>query len=201
MQTISEPAAGHAGNFLGALSRIMKFARVLGGTLFFLLLHNPVQALGAIVAGQYSAVLNWNPSPSPAVAGYNVYYGTVSGNYTDKVVAGNVTTITVSGLTAGVTYFFVVTAYDTNGLESGFSNESSFVPGLPTVQIRVAPAGQFVLTVSGPAGQTNQILATQDFEVWTVIGTVILGAGGSLDFTDTNAPSFSERFYRTQAMP
>jgi hypothetical protein len=27
---------------------------------------------------------------------------------------------------------------------------------------------------------------------------VTVGAGGSLDFTDTNAASFSKRFYRTQ---
>jgi hypothetical protein len=33
---------------------------------------------------------------------------------------------------------------------------------------------------------------------WTVIGTATMGASGSLDFTDTNAASFSTRFYRTQ---
>src|ERR1035438_7005006 len=97
---------------------------------------------------------------------------------------------------AGVTCFFAVTAYGTNGLESSFSNESSFVPGTPIVQIRAAPAGQFVLTVSGLVGHMYEILATQTFTDWTVIGTVTLGAGGSLDFTDTNAASFSKRFYR-----
>jgi len=33
---------------------------------------------------------------------------------------------------------------------------------------------------------------------WTVIGTATVGATGSLDFTDTNAASFSKRFYRTR---
>ena len=52
--------------------------------------------------------------------------------------------------------------------------------------------------MTGPIGHTYDILATQDFVTWTVIGTVTVGASGSLDFTDTNAASFSKRFYRTR---
>ena len=48
---------------------------------------------------------------------------------------------------------------------------------LPALLGRRAPTGQFVLTVNGPAGQTNQILATPDLKTWTVIGTVALGSG------------------------
>jgi len=57
------------------------------------------------------------------------------------------------------------------------------------------------LTVNGPAGQTNQILATPDLKTWTVIGTVALGSGGALNFTDQNAAAFPQRFYRTQKAP
>jgi hypothetical protein len=86
------------------------------------------------------------------------------------------------------------------GQESAYSSEISYlVPvNLPSVQIRSGPAGQFILTVSGPAGQTYDVLASQDLSVWTVIGTVTPGAGGSLDFTDTNAANFPQRFYRTE---
>jgi hypothetical protein len=66
------------------------------------------------------------------------------------------------------------------------------------VQLRVTPTRQFILTVNGPIGHTYDIQATQDFKTWTVIGTVTVGASGSLDFTDTNAASFSRRFYRTR---
>jgi hypothetical protein len=38
----------------------------------------------------------------------------------------------------------------------------------------------------------------QDSTVWTVIGSVTVGAGGLLDFTGTNAANFPQRFYRTQ---
>ena len=60
------------------------------------------------------------------------------------------------------------------------------------------PAGQFALTLTGTVGHTYNIQATQDFQTWTIIGTVTVGASGTLNFTDTNAASFSRRFYRTQ---
>ncbi len=71
-------------------------------------------------------------------------------------------------------------------------------PPLPSVQVSVTQARQFILAVTGQVGHTYDIQATQDFKTWTVIGTVTVGATGSLNFTDTNALSFSKRFYRTR---
>jgi hypothetical protein len=65
------------------------------------------------------------------------------------------------------------------------------------VQLVVTTSKQFVLTVTGAAGQSYDIQATQDFMAWTVIGTVTVGANGSFAFTDTNAANFTSRFYRT----
>jgi hypothetical protein len=79
----------------------------------------------------------------------------------------------------------------TNATVSG-----SVATALPEVRLQVTPAKQFILTVAGQTGHTYDIQATQDFKTWTVIGTVTMGASGSLDFTDTNAVSFSKRFYR-----
>jgi hypothetical protein len=64
------------------------------------------------------------------------------------------------------------------------------------LQIRGVPDGQYMLTISGPPGRTYEIEATEDFTTWTVIGTATLDASGSLDFTDTDAPNHSQRFYR-----
>jgi hypothetical protein len=71
-------------------------------------------------------------------------------------------------------------------------------PPLSSMQVCAAPAGQFILTVTGQVGHTYNIQATQDFVTWTVIGTATVGATGLLNFTDTNAASFSRRYYRTQ---
>jgi Fibronectin type III domain len=186
---------------LGQPSRIMGLTRVLTAILFFALFYNSIQVYGATVPTGQSVTLTWNPNTEPNIAGYNVYYGGASGTYTNMVTVSNVTNATISGLLAGVTYYFAVTAYNSLGQESVYSGEVSYsvvgLPTVPTVQCCSAPAGQFSLTVAGVTGHTYQIQATQDLTNWTVIGSVTLGTGGSLNFTDTNAANFSRRFYRT----
>src|SRR5262249_13541112 len=76
--------------------------------------------------------LAWDPNSEPNIAGYKVYYGTSSGTYTQDIDVGNKTTTIVGGLTNGTTYYLVVTAYDTNGLESDPSNEVSYTVPTPT---------------------------------------------------------------------
>jgi len=203
MQIVLKQKMKHPGEILVRPSRIMGVTRALGGILLFALLHNPVQTFGTTVLPWQSVILTWNASPDTNAAGYNVYYGGASGDYTNMINGGNATSTTISGLTAGVTYYFAATAYDGLGQESVYSSEISYLLPAPaaTLQIRSAPAGQFILTVSGLTGQTYDVLATQDFTAWSIIGTVTLDAGGSLDFTDTNAASFPQRFYCTRAKP
>jgi fibronectin type 3 domain-containing protein len=80
-----------------------------------------------------SVVLTWNPSTDPDVAGYKIYSGTVSQNYTKVIVVGNATNATVSGLAYGTTYYFAATTYDASGNESPFSNEATFSVPTPAV--------------------------------------------------------------------
>ncbi|KAB0670296.1 fibronectin type III domain-containing protein [Oryzomonas sagensis] len=65
--------------------------------------------------------LSWDP-PQGVAAGINLHYGTSSGSYTSTINAGMVSSYAVSGLAPG-TYYFVVTAYDSAGNESVYSNE------------------------------------------------------------------------------
>ncbi|MEI6392992.1 MAG: fibronectin type III domain-containing protein, partial [Verrucomicrobiota bacterium] len=73
-----------------------------------------------------SVTLAWDPSVSTTVAGYHIYCGGASATYTNTVDAGNSTNATISGLNEGGTYFFTVTAYDSSGMESDFSNEINY---------------------------------------------------------------------------
>ena len=81
----------------------------------------------------WNDVLTWIPpttfadnitplDPAIDIKGYRIYYGTVSGTYTNNIEVGNVTTFTVTGLTKRK-YFFAVTTIDQDGDESVYSNE------------------------------------------------------------------------------
>lgn len=72
-----------------------------------------------------TATLAWSPVIDPTVAGYKVYVGTASGLYSRDITVGNLTSYTVDSLSLGNTYFFVVTAYSSDGGESLASNEVS----------------------------------------------------------------------------
>jgi hypothetical protein len=89
------------------------------------------------VSGAQSVTLAWSPVPYANVAGYKVYYGRASRNYTNGISVGNVTNATISGLTDGATYYFAITTLSTFGLESGYSSEVSYmVPnGIPYIQV------------------------------------------------------------------
>lgn len=92
--------------------------------------------MALFIAGQVVAAeikLEWDPSESSGVAGYKVYYGTQSGNYSTSVDAGDQTSATLTGLADGQTYYIATTAYDSTGAESDFSNEiSTTTAGAPS---------------------------------------------------------------------
>lgn len=67
--------------------------------------------------------LAWNANTEPDLAGYRLHYGSAANSYAVHVDVHKVTTYTVTGLTAGQTYYFAATAYDTAGNESGYSNQ------------------------------------------------------------------------------
>jgi chitodextrinase len=74
-----------------------------------------------------SATLTWTANTESDLAGYKVYRATASGAYGAPIATlqGNVPNYVATGLQNGTTYFFVITAYDTAGNESGWSNEIS----------------------------------------------------------------------------
>jgi|GEM_PF-2827796 len=156
--------------------------------------------------------LGWGASASPGIAGYRLYYGAASGNYTNTATLGNVLTNSVSGLTAGITYYFALTAIDTNGVESLFSNEISYKPGQPVnapLHLDLTGLG----TVTGATNLqvlslgTNYTLAAKPapgfkFSQWTsnllpptnsAVFKFLMQSGLSLtaNFLDTNRPTLS----------
>ncbi len=90
--------------------------------------------------------LYWEPSPSPDVIGYKVYYqqgmpqlplsGTEADQGTSPVDVENSLMASISGLEETVVYYFSVTAYDANYNESTFSNivSTAWMPPLLSPQ-------------------------------------------------------------------
>src|SRR5215471_11524118 len=93
-------------------------------------------------ASAWQVSLAWDPVNAPTVAGYRIYYSLTRSTYTAYIDVGLATTATVTGLTAGQTYYFVATAYDATGNESGPSNTvtvslPSAVPSAPMLVLSV----------------------------------------------------------------
>jgi len=75
------------------------------------------------------ALVTWDQNTESDLGGYQIYRGVSSGNYTKVVDVGLINEGEIVDLTAGITHYFVVTAYDRSGNESDFSNEVSlFLP-------------------------------------------------------------------------
>ena len=91
------------------------------------------------------SVLSWSAptidsdgKPLRDLAGFMVYRGEVSGHYTHQIDVGlelSLDMTLVANLERGVLYFFAITAYDTAGNESDFSNEVSNVLGGGTADL------------------------------------------------------------------
>jgi hypothetical protein len=116
-----------------------------------------------------SVTLGWQTSTDTNVAGYNIYYGTTSGDYTNEVTLGNVTTATLSGLTEGTTYYLAATTHDAQNDESSFSPEISYtvpitetnqpptITGLTSTNIAIAGQGvTFSIMATGTGSLTYQ---------------------------------------------
>ena len=93
---------------------------------------------------------------------------------------------------------WIVTAYNSFGLESAYSNEASYPPVVcPTVQISFA-LGQLTLTGTGQAGTNYNVLGSPDLTNWPVIGSTTASTNGMLQFTDPAGTSLPTCFYRLQ---
>lgn len=115
------------------------------------------EALGVVsppTTNTSSVLVAWDAVTN--VAGYFVYEGPSTRNYTNKIDAGSATSIVVSNLIKGSAYYMAATAYTATGLESAYSVEVSFIAPLALPVTNIVSIG-------------NQILTTTDLSLpWTV---------------------------------
>jgi len=110
------------------------------------------QSLVVTDSSSHTIALQWRRYAVPSYFRYRIYRGT-SPNPTAKVdsTTGGITDTskTFNGLTNGIRYYLRVTAIDSAGHESGFSNEVNAAPG-----DRVPPAPPQSLIITDSSSQT-----------------------------------------------
>ncbi len=94
----------------------------------------------AHIAGAASVTLAWDANSETNLVGYRLYFGAASRSYPTHVdVSTPSTSVTVSNLVAGSNYFFAVTAFCDDGLESDYSSEISYRVPLSGTNTNAAP--------------------------------------------------------------
>ena len=123
--------------------------------------------------------LAWDRNAEPNVEGYKIYYGTLSRDYEWFIDVGDVTSITITDLVDGFTYYFAATAYDTATppLESTYSDEVS--KNMCTYSISPTSAN---FAASGGTGSVS--ITTQAGCPWTAASgvtwmTITSGSSGT----------------------
>ncbi|MBI3805610.1 MAG: fibronectin type III domain-containing protein [Nitrospirae bacterium] len=135
------------------------------------------------LANAGNALLSWNPNTEADLAGYKIYYGPSPGSYGAPIDVGNQTSYTITGL-GTQTYYFAVTAYNTAGGESDFSNEvlKSFADTTPPVLSGITAAN--ITSSSAVLSWTSNETATTQVDYGI---TTAYGASSSLNSTLTTS--------------
>jgi uncharacterized repeat protein (TIGR03803 family) len=81
----------------------------------------------ALTIFPWTVLLSWTASTSPGVIGYNAYRSITSGGPYSEINSSLITTTTYNdqNVQSGLTYFYVTTAVNSQGMESAYSNQAS----------------------------------------------------------------------------
>ena len=142
-----------------------------------------ILSLGIASAGVASTVnLQWDANTETDLAGYKVYYGPESSPLESAVPVdvSNQTVATINGLDSNIAYKFAVSAYNTSGTESSFSN-------IVTIAEQSAPT----VTITSPADSANVSgVVSLNVSASDNVGVdkVEFYVNGVLKATDTSSP-------------
>ncbi len=132
--------------------------------------------------------LGWQALRSSELAGYNVYYGTVSGRYIQRrSLPATASSLVLRELEPGATYYLAVRAVNKQDQESIFSQEVSVTVGKPetaTSPMTKLPPDSGVIagnplnkrggtTINGETGSASVFL-------WIIVGSALIGTAFAL---------------------
>jgi PKD repeat protein len=135
----------------------------------------------------------WDENSEIDIAGYKMHYGTTRGNYEYSVDVGNNTSCSISGLTEGTTYYLAATAYNTNNVESSFSEElvHTIASQPPVADLEAMPvSGVVPLMVTFDASGSSDANGTISNYSWN-FGDGSIGSGMVTNHTYTDAGQYT----------
>ena len=164
--------------------------------------YSPPSAPGNLAVSSYdddSVTLSWDGSNNPgssggadaAITDYKVYYSTtnpVDTSSASSVSTNTATTARISGLTSSTSYYFVVLAANSVGLESAPSNEAAQTTDLSDTEKAAADKGDLDIT-SAAGGDLQAVKADFTLPVTGGRGTAISWAvtsGTAIALVGTN---------------
>ena len=129
-----------------------------------------------------SATISWQANTDPDLAGYRIYWSTYAGGPygSSTELITETTSYTITDLAPGI-YYFVVTAIDTSGNESGYSTEvTKTISDMqsPTVAITsyLATTGSSLADISGTASDDAAVAQVTWANVTTGESGIATGA-------------------------
>ena len=137
----------------------------------------------------------WNASLGAAA--YNLKRSTTNGGPYGPLLSSTGTSCTDTGLANGTTYYYVVSAVNTNG-ESANSSPVSVTPLAQPILLTVVPepSGQFAFQFQGVDGRNYVVQTSSNLMDWASILTN-QQTGGLFLYSDTNATA-PALFYRVK---
>jgi len=153
---------------IGSMARKVSLLTLLA----FSLLLSPMVAYGA------SVTLAWDANTETDLAGYNIYYGTASRNYSQSIDVGNTTQYTLTNLGDDVTYYFAATAYDEDNNESAYSVELVHSTGNPNYTNNIIEAENMPIKTSGRSTSDGWIIVGEGY----IADNMDFAAGGTVSF-------------------
>ena len=138
-----------------------------------------LQVQNVRITTEGSAVfLAWDVLPSTELIAYNIYYGTVSGQYIQRrTIEKNASSLTIRALPIGSTYYFAIRGMNAQNQETEFSQEVGISVGNPSTSTSPLTANTLPTetpdtggTISGETGTASSLVIFVLFVA--VIGTI-----------------------------
>ncbi len=122
------PAAGDEGTYANIQISVSDGTASASLPTFSITVQAQQSGTGSVTLSWTAPTQNIDGSNLNDLSGYRIYFGTQQGVYTNEVVIANpgLSTFVVDNLQPN-TYYFVATAFNSQDVESQFSNEATFV--------------------------------------------------------------------------